>query len=545
MKKILLTLLAVLTLSSLSAQNKGTNQMRVLWVEIEETNTSAQITGTNAGNTYAGYTCGDWTHNNTVPFPMADDHNTLNTCAGLYEGSVPTVFFIAPNGYYRSIYGEEDGISHFDTSICNGHMVDIMNNYPRSGQAPVISGINIPGGAAANATVAFSVEYISVDAATVEWSFQNGTPATATGANATCTWSTPGTYTITVTVTNANGSTSETGSINIMDYVALFDFENTADYANWTFIDADGDGHQWTLDYLRGNGYGHEGSNGMLASASYDGNEGPLTPNNWVFTNAITIPNESGLVLSWWEKGQDASYAAEHYAVYICSEATVASASATTAVYEGNATGAWVNRTVDLTAYAGQTIYIALRHYNVTDMFWLDIDDIAIARGNTAKFVNKPKNGAKAQWAQIGTPFTTYDFRDTQHQYPISLQAWLDSGYCVVVDYSCTWCNPCWNLHNAGILDGFFYRFGPNFTYPYVGINNAEEVNVNLYPNPTTGIVNIDAEGIVSVEVMDMSGRTVMTSNKNSIDISNLSNGVYLFRVNTAAGRSLQKVVKR
>ena len=545
MKKILLTLLAVLTLSSISAQNKGTNQMRVIWIEIEESNTAAQITGTNAGQTYAGYTLGDWTHNNTVPFPMADDRNALNTCSGLYANAVPSVFFIAPNGYYRSIYGEEDGIYSFDTAACNANMLQIMNNYPRTGQAPVISGINIPGGAAANAAVAFSVEYISVDAATVEWTFQNGTPATASTANATCTWSTPGTYTVTVTVTNANGSVSETGTINILNYVALFDFENTADYTNWTFVDADNDGYNWTLDYLRGQGQGHEGSNGMLASASWNSNDGPLTPNNWVFTNAITLPNESGLSLSWWEKGQDANYAAEHYAVYICTAASVDNALATTAVYEGTATGTWVNRSVDLSSYAGQTIYIAFRHYNVTDMFYLDIDDIAIGTGSAAKSLTTPKNGAKAQWAQIGNPFTTYDFRDTQNQYPIRLQSWLDSGFCVVVDYSCTWCGPCWNLHEAGILDGYFNRFGPNFKYPYVGINNTEKVNVSLYPNPTTSVVNIDAEGLENVEIIDMSGCTVMTTNKNSVDISTLSNGVYMFRINTTAGRSLQKVVKK
>ena len=304
MKKILLTLLAVLTLSSLSAQNKGTNQMRVLWVEIEESNTSAQITGTNAGNTYAGYTCGDWTHNNTVPFPMADDRNALNTCAGLYEGSVPTVFFIAPNGYYRSIYGEADGISHFDTAICNSHMVDIMNNYPRSGQAPVISGISIPGAAAANANVTFKVEYISVDAATVEWTFQDGNPATASTATATCSWSTPGTYTVTVTVTNANGSASETGTISILNYISLFDFESNG-FNAWTTVDADGDGENWGT-----RSGGHESST-CITSASWTQAAGPLTPNNWAFSPAITLPNESGLTLTWWDQGQDPDYAAD------------------------------------------------------------------------------------------------------------------------------------------------------------------------------------------------------------------------------------------
>lgn len=80
---------------------------------------------------------------------------------------------------------------------------------------------------------------------------------------------------------------------------------------------------------------------------------------------------------------------------------------------------------------------------------------------------------------------------------------------------------------------------------PNAGINTINGVEINLYPNPTTGIVNIDAEGIESVEVMDMSGRVIMTSNENSVNISDLSNGVYMFRINTNAGSSLQKVVKK
>ena len=37
--------------------------------------------------------------------------------------------------------------------------------------------------------------------------------------------------------------------------------------------------------------------------------------------------------------------------------------------------------TVDLTAYAGQKGHIAFRHFNVTDMFRLNIDDVAINIG--------------------------------------------------------------------------------------------------------------------------------------------------------------------
>ncbi len=80
---------------------------------------------------------------------------------------------------------------------------------------------------------------------------------------------------------------------------------------------------------------------------------------------------------------------------------------------------------------------------------------------------------------------------------------------------------------------------------PNAGINSINGVEINLYPNPTTGIVNIDAEGIESVEVIDLSGRTVMSANGNTMDISALNNGVYTVRINTVNGTSIQKIVKK
>lgn len=80
---------------------------------------------------------------------------------------------------------------------------------------------------------------------------------------------------------------------------------------------------------------------------------------------------------------------------------------------------------------------------------------------------------------------------------------------------------------------------------PNADINTLDGGQVNIYPNPTTGMVNIDVDALESVEVMDMAGRVVMTSNQSNIDMSALANGVYMFRVNTATGSTMQKVVKR
>ena len=80
---------------------------------------------------------------------------------------------------------------------------------------------------------------------------------------------------------------------------------------------------------------------------------------------------------------------------------------------------------------------------------------------------------------------------------------------------------------------------------PSAGINTIGNIEMEIYPNPTTGIVNIEAEGLQNVDVIDITGRVVMTTTENTVNISNLSNGVYMVRVSTINGTGMQKVVKR
>lgn len=77
------------------------------------------------------------------------------------------------------------------------------------------------------------------------------------------------------------------------------------------------------------------------------------------------------------------------------------------------------------------------------------------------------------------------------------------------------------------------------------GIDNADEAKVFVSPNPVSEMLSIQAEGIQKVELMDMAGRTVMTSAQSRLNLGQLAAGMYMVRVTTAEGIFTEKIVKK
>ena len=44
------------------------------------------------------------------------------------------------------------------------------------------------------------------------------------------------------------------------------------------------------------------------------------------------------------------------------------------------------------------------------------------------------------------------------------IDAILKSGKTILIDFSATWCSPCWSIHKLGVLDKIYETFGPNGT---------------------------------------------------------------------------------
>ena len=153
-------------------------------------------------------------------------------------------------------------------------------------------------------------------------------------------------------------------------------FESQSEVNEWTFVDKDGDGYNWDWNELGEAPVAYEGA-GCIYSHSYVNYFGAVNPNNWAISPEFTIPaNASSATLSWYAAPQDPDWTEEHYGVYVGTGTDTANY---TQLFEETISYSdYKNTTVDLTAYAGQTIRVAFRHFNCTDMFILKLDQVEV-----------------------------------------------------------------------------------------------------------------------------------------------------------------------
>ena len=154
-------------------------------------------------------------------------------------------------------------------------------------------------------------------------------------------------------------ASTDCGTITTYPYAQDF---STAP-ACWMIFDADGDGQNWIL------------YQGTIQSASY--NQGVLTPDNWLISPQFAIPATGSYEVTWTATAQDQSWPAEHYGVFVSTTDYSDTANFTMLQEWTLGTGIF-NPVIDLSGYAGQNIYIALRHFNCTDQFRLSIDDFIV-----------------------------------------------------------------------------------------------------------------------------------------------------------------------
>ena len=141
------------------------------------------------------------------------------------------------------------------------------------------------------------------------------------------------------------------------------DFEDGFD--NWTVV-RNGGGTANTDWQLYGNPY--QGRYSAVVRSWYDGTA--YTTDTWLISPQVTL----GGTLKYWVR-DDGKYH-EEYNVYISTTGNDTK-DFTLLAAPGNATSAWAEVSIDLSAYEGKTGYIAFRDQN-TDQDYLQIDNVGI-----------------------------------------------------------------------------------------------------------------------------------------------------------------------
>lgn len=83
-----------------------------------------------------------------------------------------------------------------------------------------------------------------------------------------------------------------------------------------------------------------------------------------------------------------------------------------------------------------------------------------------------------------------------------------------------------------------------------VGVEKEEATSLMVYPNPTTGVLNVQARGITSITVMDVLGKTVKSVHYQGLDLATLSvdelsDGFYFVTVDSDSGSKTTKFLKK
>ena len=376
-------------------------------------------------------------------------------------------------------------------------------------------------------------------------------------------------YCVTAVYDESIESSTVCGTLHYATDAILYEnFENGPVPNGWLVIDADGDGFSWG-HYL--NAYdafsGHNGGHCSL-SASYVPGIGPVTPDNYLITPKV----EGAKRVKYWVSTQDANWAAEHYAVMASTTGTAVEDFVI--LFEetmtAKPTGAWYERTINLPE---GTKYIAWRHYNCTDIYFLKLDDITVfgtpasepepVTDFVVSLIENNKGRLKWNYPNGYEPDKTDDKDPLQlagyniyangsllvHIQDPTVLEYIDETYSsrdgqVEVEY-CVTAVYNDNIESQSVCD--------KLNYTITSLDNIQsDTSLKIYPNPASHVLWIEglSRSKSTIELYNALGICILReethSEKTEIDVSRLNDGVYLIKVTSGNKTTTEKVeIKR
>lgn len=409
------------------------------------------------------------------------------------------------------------------------------------------------------------------------WTFSGGSPSSSTSQNPTITYNSVGTYTVTLTVNTSSDSDTETktGYISVVEPGSGFtyDFESCTnfsvdEFSPCTTYDGDGtvtygsntfdfDNESYTGSYIAFNASGttpaagtewnaHGGSKYGACFNSIPG-EGS-TNDDWFITPQITLQDNSSF--SFYAKSITDEYGLERFKVLVSTtNNSIGSFSAISSGSYIEAPTSWTEFDYNLSSYDGQSIYIAIQCVS-SDAFAFMIDDIVVST----------ESGTSSPVANFsGNPTTvcegsSVNFTDASSNNPTSW-SWSFSGG---TPSSSSSQNPTVTYNTPGTynvsLTATNSAGSNSYTRSsYITVDDCNAIEddfaskINIYPNPTDGILNIELpEANATLKISNILGKEVRTmqlsSDRTVIDLNSLSPGMYFVEIQMSEAKIVSKI---
>lgn len=356
----------------------GTNELMVLFIEGEGTNTTAQLYGPAAGGSHAVATQGDWTAGTLYPIidPSSAAIATFNSNYAI--GYFPTVYMICPDRSITEVGQATTSVLYAAKSACSiataAVDAEMMLSTALNGSlmscdsvTPTFRIGNVGTSTLLSATITLKVDGTTQKVFT--WTGSLATYANTTFTGVKVGSSTPGTHTITCEVSNPNGSAdptssnnSTTASFNIYPStggaLAVESFESVGLPSTWS-ISNGGDPATW-MDATVGYTSSKSITLNWYAIPSGDIDIVTLEPMSFVGTTAqslsfdVSYREYSASYIDNLKVEVSTNCGTTWATKYTKSGSTLSTGAVTTIAWSPTLAADWRHETVSLSTYAGQ-----------------------------------------------------------------------------------------------------------------------------------------------------------------------------------------------
>ena len=315
----------------------------------------------------------------------------------------------------------------------------------------------------------------------------------------------------------------------------------------WLNIDNDGDGYDWYI-YVQSP---HSGTS-SAGSQSYHPTAEALTPDNWLISPAIEIGGLSEL--HFWIASQDEFYPNEHYAVLISDNGTELENFDEILVEETLVDNQWVQHTISLTPWAGSSVNIAWRHYDVTNQLMIKLDDVQILNSGTREVEFSAEFNSEEEIA-IGTQSA---FRDRDL---LGYNVYLDGDSLAFVDIREYEFENVVGDHDAGVQTVYDNGESEIITIGFDHTANDPDLPTvtglnRIYPNPFNPQAQIEFSlveaGEVEIVVYNIKGQKVAELLNSKLDSGSHKitwqadgnpSGLYFVKMQTSGYQKIKKLI--